>query len=181
MKPSPVQLLQLTFDKVSVELDPNHAPQEPHGLNSPFSFDGVTFRTAVGLAELDGAPTEEHAFEVALELLVENKKSRDKKTHRFSPYLLHLKGRAIVRLMKAAFNETLPEDLAAVNGAALIWSSMREQVAAITSRMPAGQILLPAVHFQDLRSDLKTERKQEDGSVDTASANEAGSQPTQTD
>lgn len=50
--------------------------------------------------------------------------------------------------------------MAAVNGAALIWSAMREQVAATTARMQAGQILLPTVHFQDLRTDLKANGNQ---------------------
>lgn len=173
MRPSPVQLVQLAFDKVSVELDSKHAPQEPYTLISPFSFDGVTFKTSVGFAELDGAPADEHAFEIALELSVENKKSKERKAQKFSPYLLHLKGRAIVRLSKAASKFAAPEDLAAVNGAALIWSAMREQVATVTSRMPAGQILLPTVHFQDLRSDLKAEPQPASAVAGTASADQA--------
>lgn len=161
MKPSPVQLLQLVFDKVLVELDPNHAPPEPYGLSAPFSFNGVILRTAVGFAELDGAPADAHLFEVSLELIVENKKSKEKKkTQQFSPYLLHLKARCLVRLLKAASKLGPPQDLAAVNGAALIWSAMREQVAATTARMQAGQILLPTVHFQDLRTDLKANGNQ---------------------
>lgn len=174
MKPSPVQLLQLAFDKVSVELDAKHAPQQPYGFAAPFSFEGVTFKTSVGFAELEGAPDDEHAFEIELELLVENKKSKERKAQKFSPYLLHLKGRAIVRISKAAAKLAPPEDLAAVNGAALIWSAMREQVSNLTARMPAGPILLPTVHFQDLKSDRKADQAADSPRAQPATSEDLG-------
>lgn len=155
MKPSPVQLVQLMFDKVSIELDPRHAPQEPYGFNTGFSFDGVLLKTQVWLAEREQAASEERVFEVLLALSVENKKQKDKKAQRFSPYLLDFKARAVVRLPGSASKLAPPEDLVVVNGAALLWGAMREQIASMTARMPAGQIILPTVHFQDLRSDVR--------------------------
>lgn len=42
MKASPIQLLQLMFKHVKVELDPEHLPAEvPNPLTSVFTFDGV--------------------------------------------------------------------------------------------------------------------------------------------
>jgi hypothetical protein len=166
MKTSPVQLLHLAFEKVSVELDPKHAPQEPYRHTAPFSFDGVTFRSSVGFADLNGSPSEEPVFEITLDLIVENKKIKGEKRQKFSPYLMHLKARAVVKVLKASYRLAPYEDLAAVNGAGLIWSAMREQVATLTSRMPAGQILLPTVHFQDLRSNFEAgHQKGESGSA----------------
>lgn len=153
MRSSPVQLVHLVFDKVCVELDPRHAPQEPYGFKSGFMFEGVLFKTEVGFEEVEGAAPEEQVFEISLALAVENKKQKDRKNQRFSPYLLEVKGRAIVRMHKTASRLAPLEDLAVVNGAALIWGAMREHVANLTSRMPAGQILLPTVNFHDLKSD----------------------------
>ena len=153
MKSSPVQLLQLLFEKVAIELDERHASTEPPGVTPPFSFEGVTLKTTVGIAELERMGAAVHLFQVSFELFVENKKSKSKKPQRFCPYLLHLKAKCLVHVPVAAASLASVQDLALVNGAALIWSSMREQVAGVTSRMSAGQILLPTVHFQDLRSD----------------------------
>ena len=51
MKPSPVQLLQLTFRKVCVELDEKHCPSEPpNPLTSPFSFEELRSRRMLELA-----------------------------------------------------------------------------------------------------------------------------------
>ena len=44
-------------------------------------------------------------------------------------------------------------DLVTVNGAALLWSAIREQLLTLTSRMPAGPVMLPTVHFHDLKQD----------------------------
>jgi hypothetical protein len=62
-----------------------------------------------------------------------------------------------------------PEDLAAVNGAALLWSAIREQVLALTSRMPAGPAMLPTVHFHDL--------KRQPQAAPTPAASEAAAAP----
>ena len=42
--------------------------------------------------------------------------------------------------------------MAIVNGAGLLWSAIREQVLNLTSRMRAGPVMLPTVHFHDLKS-----------------------------
>lgn len=159
MKPSPVQLVRMVFDKVSVELDPRHAPQEPYDFNSGFLFEGVLFKTQVGFAEVEGAHPEEQVYEISLNLTVENKRQKEKKNQRFSPYLLDIKGRAIVRMLKSVSKLAPLEDLAVVNGAALLWGAMREHVANLTSRMPAGQILLPTVNFHDLKSDEREQNR----------------------
>ena len=51
-----------------------------------------------------------------------------------------------------------PEDLAAVNGASMLWSAVREQVLTITSRMRAGPVVLPSVHFHDLKKQTEASK-----------------------
>lgn len=154
MKPSPVQLLQLTFRKVCVELDEKHCPAElPNPLTSLFSFEGVTLKTNVGFGERDDIPAEEgKVFQLDFELIVDNEIREGEKEQRFSPYLIGVRAVAIVRVPPGAEKLGLSHDLGIVNGAALVWSSLREQIASVTSRMPMGQVMLPTVHFHDLKS-----------------------------
>lgn len=157
MKPSPVQLLQLTFRKVCVELDEKHCPSEPpNPLTSPFSFEGVTLKTNVGIGEREEAPAEEgNVYQLDFELIVDNEVRHGEKGQRFSPYLIDVRVAAIVRVPPGAQRLGPPRDLGIVNGAALLWSALREQIANVTSRMPMGQVMLPTVHFHDLKSDAQ--------------------------
>lgn len=153
MKPSPIQLLQLFFQKVSVELDEQHAPEvPPNPLTNFYSFEGVTLKTGVGIAEMEGPTNDDHVFQLTFELKAENAEIADSKSQRYSPYLLDLRAVALIRVPALARKLGPARDLALVNGAALIWSAMREQVATVSARMPLGQVMLPTVHFQDLLS-----------------------------
>ena len=162
MKPSPVQLLRLWFEKVSVEVDPKNVAGEDANSLGVFSFEKVILKTAVGIAEVEDARTDGHFYQVSFELIVDNKKTKKSKQPQFCPYLISMTAFGIVRVPSAASKLAPVRDLALVNGAALLWSAMREQVAFLTSRMPPGQVLLPTVHFQDLRSDLQPKLASDD-------------------
>lgn len=155
MKASPLQLLQLFFQKLSIEVDSRHLPDEiPNPLTHPFHFDGVTLRTKVGISEPDDSDGDERVYQLSFGLTVDNE-AREGSEQQFSPYLLDVQAVAWVRLHRNAESLAPLRDLALVNGAALIWSAIREQVALTTGRMPYGTVHLPTVHFQDLRSDAK--------------------------
>lgn len=160
MKPSPVQLLQLFFQKLSVEFDTRHLPEEiPNPLTTPFSFDGITMRTSVGISEPDHPAPDESVYQLSFGLIVDNEAKEQASNQRFSPYLLDVQVVAWVRLHQKAESLGPLRDLALVNGAALIWSAIREQVAITTARMPYGTVQLPTVHFQDLRSEAAPRAK----------------------
>lgn len=152
MKPSPIQLLQLTFKRVHVEIDPEHAPAEPpNPMTTVFVFDGVSITTEIGLAELDMAHERGPMYIVSLQLLIDNQPSALEPDRKFSPYRIDIEAAAIILLPKGAENLGSPHDLVSVNGAALLWSAIREQLLTLTSRMPAGPVMLPTVHFHDLK------------------------------
>lgn len=152
MKASPVQLLQLFFKKVDIEHDPEHAPVDvPNPLTNIFTFDGVTLSTEVGLSVVDPAHERGQLFLVSLRLMVQNQIIESKSRQAFSPYKLDVGADALILIPKGAEKIDLPENLATVNGASLIWSAIREQVLNITSRMQAGPVMLPTVHFHDLK------------------------------
>ena len=150
MKPSPIQLLQLTFKRIHVEIDPEHAPDEPaNPLTTVFVFDGVGITTEIGLAEIDMAHERGPMYLVSLQLLVDNQVSEAEPDRKFSPYRIDMEAAGIILLPKGAEKLGSPHDLVSVNGAALLWSAIREQVLNLTSRMPAGPVMLPTVHFHD--------------------------------
>jgi hypothetical protein len=152
MKPSPIQLLQLMFKRVQVELEPQHVPDEvPNPLISSFTFDGVNIQTEVGIGEADPVPNRGRIFLLELRVLVNNEPNPESPDQRFSPYSIDVAVEGMVLIPQGAERLGLPEDLAVVNGASLLWSAVREQVLAITSRMRAGPVMLPTVHFHDLK------------------------------
>lgn len=152
MKPSPIQLLQLTFKRVYVEIDQAHAPSEPpNPFTTVFVFDGVSITTEVGLAEVDMDHERGPIYLVSLQVLIDNKSETDEPGRKFSPYRIDIEAAGIVQLAKGADKIGEPHDLVTVNGASLLWSAVREQLLTLTSRMPAGPVMLPTVHFHDLK------------------------------
>ena len=152
MKPSPIQLLRLSFKHVKVELDPAHVPEKvPNPLEAVFTFDGVTVHTEVGIGEAPGQDGG-HMYFMELKLVVDNVPLPASPRQKFSPYLIDIAAEGVVRVPEGAEQLGPPEDLAIVNGAGLLWSAIREQVLNLTSRMRAGPVMLPTVHFHDLKS-----------------------------
>ena len=157
MKPSPIQLLQLTFKRVHVEIDQEHAPTEPtNPLTTAFVFDGVSITTEVGLAEIDMAHERGQMYLVSLQVVIDNKADTDEPDRKFSPYRIDIEAAGIVVLSRGAEKLGSAHDLVTVNGAALLWSAIREQLLTLTSRMPAGPVMLPTVHFHDLKQPTTT-------------------------
>ena len=151
MKASPIQMLQLFFKKVDVEFDPQHAPAEvPNPLTNVFTFDGVSLSTEVTLSEVDLNHERGQLYAVSLRLMIQNE-ADESPTVKFSPYKLDVTADALILVVKGAEKLDLPENLATVNGASVLWSAVREQVLNITSRMQAGPVMLPTVHFRDLK------------------------------
>lgn len=152
MKPSPIQLLQLTFKRIHVEVDPEHAPADPaNPLTTVFVFDGVSFTTEVAMGEADMAHERGPMYLVSLRVLVDNQPSATEPNRKFSPYRIDVEAAAIILLPRGSEKLGPPDDLVIVNGTGLLWSAIREQLLTLTARMPAGPVMLPTVHFHDLK------------------------------
>lgn len=152
MKQAPLQLLQVMFRKVSVELDERHAPEEPpNPYTSIFVFDGVEITTECGIGEMDPAHERGRLYFVTLRVVVDNQPKEDRPERKYSPYLVDVEARGVVLVPTGAERFAPPEDLAAVNGTSLLWSAVREQVLHLTSRMPVGTVMLPTMNFHDLK------------------------------
>lgn len=152
MKIAPIQLLQVVFKKVQIEVDDQHAPSEPLNLSTTvFVFDGVNFNTTFGIGLVDPNHERGQMFLIRLHVVVDNQFANEVSERKFSPYLIDVEVRGVVVVLKGAEKLGTPEDLAAVNGASLLWSAVREQVLAVTSRMVAGPVTLPTMNFHDLK------------------------------
>ena len=147
MQLSPLQLLEYTFDGVSVipvegyEADPAFAP----GL---VFFPGKLAMSAdTGLALLD--EKEKYSdFGVKLTLRVGPKEDAQ------APYNIQVSVRGIVRMHLTQVDGQAEERRvrALVNGASLLYGAVRDMVSTITSRSAHGPLLLPSLNFQDLAS-----------------------------
>jgi hypothetical protein len=154
MKPAPIQLLQVMFRKVSVEVDERHAPEEPpNPYTSIFVFDGVEITTECGIGELDPDHERGRLYLVVLRVVIDNQANGDAPERKYSPYVIDVEARGVVMVPKGAEQLAPTEDLASVNGTSLLWSAVREQVLSLTSRMLAGPAMLPTMNFHDLRKE----------------------------
>lgn len=152
MNPGPIQLLQVMFRHVKVELDPAHLPPAaPNPLTSVFVFDGVSIQTEISVGVADQDAGRDQVFFIMLRVVVDNQPNAELGEQKFCPYTLDVAAEGIVLVPEASRKLGAAEDVAAVNGASMLWSAAREQILAITSRMRAGPVMLPTVHFDDLK------------------------------
>lgn len=151
MKPSPIQLLRLTFKHVNVALDPVHLPPTlPNPLEAVFTFDGVSIHTEVGIGQAEPQDNGRLYF-LELKVVVDNLTQPEAENQKYSPYTIDIATEGVVLVPNGAEKLGPPEDLAIVNGTGLLWSAIREQVLSLTARMRAGPVMLPTVHFHDLK------------------------------
>ena len=152
MKASPVQLMQLMFKHVRVDFDPEHqAPEIINPLTSVFTFDGVSLSSEVGIGEADMNHERGRVYFVELRAVVDNVPNPKATNQRFAPYKIDVAAEGLILIPKGAEKVGDSEDLAAVNGASMLWGAIREQVTTITSRMRAGPVVMPSMNFHDLK------------------------------
>ncbi len=149
MKPSPVQLLQSTIDKISVE------------SNDEFDGggEGVSLREDILLQVKEGFQgfSEYWGKENPVPLVgLENRTylvslgiRTDPEDRRLAPYSFELAVSGIVACMPEMVHELRPEEAARQYGLAMIYGAMREQLLTLTSRMIHGPRLLPTVSFME--------------------------------
>lgn len=145
MQLSPLQLLEYTFDGVSV------IPVEGYVADPAFApglvfFPGkLAISADTGLALLD--EKEKYSdFGVKLTLRVGPKEGAQ------APYNIQVSVRGTVRMHLTLVDGQAEERRvrALVNGASLLYGAVREMVSTISSRSVHGPLLLPSLNFQDL-------------------------------
>lgn len=155
MKTSPIQLIQLFFRTVKVEINEEHAPDEPiNPLTSVFNFNGVVIENGIDVTLVDAEHKTGKLYSVFMSVNVKNAPDPEKSDQKFCPYTFCVEAQGLVVALNGSEKLAPPDELVSVNGAAILWSAIREQISAVTARMPYGAIVLPTVHFHDLRKPM---------------------------
>lgn len=140
---APIQTRSLIYRRVEVRPLLDESGNLVERLRAPqFDWAEVNLGVESELGLRAGQEDNPVDFVLSLRLHVTNEKGKP------SPYLLDLQAVAFFEVSEALPAEKR-EDLVIANGSAIVYSSLREMVLMITSRMEYGPLVLPGVHFQD--------------------------------
>lgn len=149
MRPSPLQLNQHHFSKVLVEINKEYPKIEEVKLwEKSADFSGVSFSVHLEAGLAEGQENDPEDYVVKLNLLIENKVGKP------LPYNLDVEVTGYFKLQKI-YPPAEREDIAIVNGASLLYGTIREMVASLTARSAPGPLQLPSMNFRDHASDQK--------------------------
>lgn len=135
---SPIQVKNIIFLRISVIPNLDTAPSN---TSEEFTFDGVANSESIGIKLLESGE-ESSVFAVKFRLQIENK------TGKIAPYSIDLEVYGIFSINHKIAEEKR-EDMVMVNGCAILYSAIREQVMTLTSRCCNGPFILPTVNFLD--------------------------------
>lgn len=156
MKLSPIQLVHLSFRRVFVEVDIEHMePPTFDGFDPRGMFEGVVVKAEVNTNRIEKDDSRGIPYFLTLRVVVNNEPDQENTSQKFSPYKIDVEVGGGVIVAHGAEHLGDPQDLATINGTAMLWGAVREKVAGLTSRMMIGEALLPSVHFQDLKKESK--------------------------
>lgn len=176
MRPSPIQLRFLAFNKVCVEaaesFDESGLASLATGDVAVFDFNGVTFDSRIDVSCRDENKDDPRNFGVRFDLRASNEKGKT------CPYSFDV---SVIGIFDV--NPTVPvaerEQFAAVNGTTLLYGAVREQVAAITARGTHGLLFLPTVNFLDLKKPLSKRQKDHSQPTEMSDIGGVDRQPSQ--
>lgn len=145
MQLSPLQLLEYTFDGVSVTPVDGYVADPELSAGLVFFPGKLAMSADTGLAVL-GEEASYSDFGVRLTLRVAPKEDKQ------APYNVQIAVRGVVRMhLTQEVNQAEERRVRAlVNGVSLLYGVAREMVSCITSRSAHGAMLLPSLNFADL-------------------------------
>jgi preprotein translocase subunit SecB len=141
MQPSPLDLVYYHLTEINVTPDKDFDSQESKSLYP--DFEDADFSAQVRLAAPVGE-TDPYEFMLKLQLTGQAKEGRH------FPYRFSISTEGVIRYTGDKLIDERKE-LVAINGAAMLYGALREQLLSITSRFQNGPMMLPTVNFLDLR------------------------------
>ena len=149
MQASPVQTRTVLYRKVDIQpymTAENLLDEQMSGFD--LDWNGVRMDAATGCNATEDTESDPALFIVSLRLKIKNE------TGKLCPYLIDIELLGLIEV-----NVNLPaerrQELATVNGLAVVYGAARELVTTLTSRMDYGPLVLPGVNFQDQVSQQK--------------------------
>lgn len=141
MQPSPLQLLQHSFEVVHIDAvnDFDNTDRDTSFVVSPV---GMNLSSETGVQEL-------HSEQSWSDYGLQFRLNFAPKTERAVPYRGQLTVHGVVR-MHGQDDVLERKKIAVVNGVSLLYGIIRDMVCAVTSRGVHGQMLLPTLNFKSL-------------------------------
>ena len=145
MQPSQLQLSQFVYLGIKIT---TREPAENEDVSLPFDFDGVQIGEGVDLSILDENKDDPKQFALKFRITLDNEKGK------VAPYNLDIEVAGVFSIVS-----NMPvadrEDFVLVNGCAVLYGAIRDQVLTLTSRSARGPLMLPTVNFLDYRRNVK--------------------------
>lgn len=142
MQASPIQLIHLVFDEVSVSTRRDFVPTADQ-----FDFEGIDIEERIGFFKLP-KEVEHQPYGVRLGIAIEGTEQNP------TPYNISVTIIGLFHHLNTDMDAKEQDKQAITVGLALLYSAIRDQVLSITSRGPHGPLTLPTVTFID-KKDLE--------------------------
>lgn len=137
MKSSPIQVKQILYGEFCIE--PNEI-EDDDVLSESFDWNGVLFKSSTRYEKITRDEADAYALFLTLEIASSDKKQ--------APYSIKASVMGLFAYVgERADSEAL--DLVVVNGLSILYSSLRESILGMTTRMINGPLCLPGANFMD--------------------------------
>ena len=146
MRPSPLQVRRLDLLALNVQVNEAWDVEAPSGWDT--DLNGLQIAEKIELGDLvwrDQIPKLTGSLRLTIEVSGTNGKQL--------PHHVSASAAALIDVADAPTEQDLM-DLLMINGCAVIYSSLREQILLATSRTPFGPMNLPTVNFMDLKGNV---------------------------
>lgn len=151
MKASPIQAKHIGFHSVTVT---PRKVDEGEESGPDFDWNGVVIGAPVNHHEV-GSETDDSII-VTLDVIVDNTSGKKK-----APYNIDISAWGVFSCINKSLSKEDALDLVVVNGASMLYGSIRELLLNLTQRMTNNELMLPTAIFLDCKP---SERKEIDPS-----------------
>lgn len=146
---SPIQLKEMLY--IGVKVWPNIREEWDNQIASQFDFHGVEIIEYINTQILDDE-NDPLLYALQLRIAIENKKGK------LTPYDIDIAIHGNFSISEEVKKEDR-ENMVTINGLAILYSAIRDQVMAISSRCVHGIFILPTVNFLDKKKEKQAALK----------------------
>jgi len=149
MLPSQIQIKTMWY--LGIKVWPRN--DVPAGTDDVlFDFNDVMIGESVELIEIPPDSAKDNIYGLKLCIRIDNKEGK------LAPYDIDVEAAGIFEISSNVKKEER-EDFLTVNGCAVLYSAIRDQVLTLTARSANGQLMLPTVHFLDHHKEVVNGKK----------------------
>jgi hypothetical protein len=139
---SPLQLRQLLFTRVSVEALYPMEDAAAHWAPT-YDFADTEVQLNVELGEREGSDGQSHTYRMGIDLKI----SQPAEDASHIPYAIDIAAKAWFTLADTGMSADQRRSIVEVNGASMIISAIRDEIARITARSILGMLTLPTLRI----------------------------------